>query len=298
MDHSHLAQLFDAGASSNPLEEILTLCTAIAPDYPLFPVRQVHQELARYFAGKHPDYQSSETKYHNLRHSYSVVLATVRLFHGLSCEGKQFSEDTLTKALYSAYFHDCGLLLKSSETESTGAVFTKEHEARSIVVLERYLEEQDISFSILPDCSLIIQCTNLSVDPDTLTFPSDDIRLASAIVGSADILAQMADRFYLERLPLLFQEHKEGGITSHDSAIELMQHTSYFYHEVIVDRLERVFDNLAQVMRIHFRERWGLDRNLYLENINKNVDYIKIVVQSCEDELEGLQRFLRRTPPA
>ena len=298
MDHSHLAQLFDAGASSNPLEEILTLCTAISPDYPLFPVRQVHQELARNFAGKHPEYRSSETKYHNLRHSYSVVLATVRLFHGLACEGRSVSDDVLTRAIYSAYFHDCGLLLKSTETEASGAAFAKEHEARSVLVLENYLDEHGLSQAIIEDCSLIIQCTNLGVDPGSLDYPSEDIRLACSVVGSADILAQMADRFYLERLPLLFEEHKEGGIASHDSAIELMQHTSYFYHDVIVNRLEKVFENLALVMQVHFRERWGLDRNLYLENINKNIEYIKVVVQSCEDELDELQRFLRRSPPA
>lgn len=297
MDCSHLSQLFDTGASSNPMEEILTLLTTISPEYPLFPIRQAHQEIARFFAGNHPGYRSSKTKYHNLRHSYSVVLATVRIFHGLFCEGVHFSEDTLTKSLYSAYFHDCGLLLKNSETEATGAAFTKEHERRSIVVLEHYLDEQGISTSILTDCSLIIQCTDLNVDPGTLDFPSEEIRLASSVVASADILAQMADRYYLERLPFLFQEHKEGGINNHASAIELMQRTSYFYHDVIVDRLERVLGNLAQVLRVHFRERWGLDRNLYLENINNNIEYIKTVVQSCDKELNGLQHFLRRTPP-
>lgn len=297
MNHSHLTQLFECGQSADPLDEILTLLSLIAPGSAQAPIRQLHKEIADLFAGGIPGYRASNTKYHNLGHTYSVVLAAVRLFHGLSCEGHDFAEETVKKALYSAYFHDCGLLLQKSEQATTGAAFTKEHEARSILFMERYLKERDYSSSFIADCSLIIQCTDLSVDPYSLNFPTEELQLAGSVVGSADILAQMADRYYLERLPLLFQEHQEGGITMYNSAVELMQHTTFFYHHVIVDRLERVFSNLVVSMRTHFRERWGMDRNLYLENISNNIDYIKIIVQSCEDELECLQRFLRRTPP-
>ncbi len=297
MDHSGLTQLFESGETDDPLDEILTLLSLIAPDHPQAPICQLHQEIADFFSGKHPDYRPSNTKYHNLGHTYSVVLATARLFHGLSCDGWHVSEETLEKALYSAYFHDCGLLLKNSENANSGAKYTKDHERRSILFLEKHLQGKELSPSFITDCSHIIQCTNLSIDTDTLEFPSAEIQLACSAVGSADILAQMADRYYLERLPYLFQEHQEGGVTPHNSAVELMQHTTFFYHNVIVDRLERVFGNLTQSMQTHFRERWNLDRNLYLENIRKNLDYIELIIESCEEELECLQQFLRRNPP-
>ncbi|MBU1234851.1 MAG: hypothetical protein KKD01_07545 [Proteobacteria bacterium] len=297
MNHSHLTQVFESGSSGDPLDEILTLLSSIAPSYSQESLRQLHQEIADFFAGDHSEYRPSNTKYHNLGHTYSVVLATTRLFHGLSCEERHVSEETLKKALYCAYFHDCGLLLRNSENATTGAAYTKEHEERSILFMKRYLQEREFPPSFITDCSFIIQCTNLKVDPDTLAFPSEEIKLAGFVVGSADILAQMADRYYLERLPFLFQEHKEGGITIHNSAVELMQHTTFFYHHVIIDRLERVFFNIAEAMRTHFRERWNLDRNLYMENIDNNIKYIKTVALSCEDELECLQQFLRRKPP-
>ncbi len=297
MEHSHLTQLFESGYSDDPLDEILLLLSFIAPGYSQESLRQLHQEIANFFNGDHSEYRPSNTQYHNLGHTYSVVLAATRLFHGLFCEGRHVSEETLRKALYCAYFHDCGLLLKNSEKAASGAAYTKEHEARSILFMERYLQEKAFPPSFIADCSLIIQCTNLKIDPDTLAFPSEEVKLAGFVVGSADILAQMADRYYLERLPLLFQEHKEGGITIYNSAVELMQHTTFFYHHVIIDRLERVFFNIVEAMRTHFRERWDLDRNLYLENISKNIKYIRTVALSCEDEMECLQQFLRRKPP-
>ncbi|AGF77825.1 hypothetical protein UWK_01262 [Desulfocapsa sulfexigens DSM 10523] len=298
MDNLFLTKLLESGYTEDPLDEILAVITLMAPDFPQEPLVELHREIRLIFEGEHPEYRQSNTKYHNLNHTYGVVLATVRLFHGLSRDGWHVSEETLSKALYSAYFHDCGLLLKNSEDAETGAVYTLGHEKRSMFLMADYLKARKFSLPFITDCSLIIQCTNLSIDPDSLFFPSAEMQLASFSVGSADILAQMADRYYLERLPLLFQEHEEGGVTGYKSAVELMEKTSVFYHEVVVDRLSSVFGNLTKFMQIHFRERWGVDRNLYLDSIKKNVTYIRLIVRSCGGDMEeSLQKYLRRIPP-
>ncbi len=298
MDNLFLTKLLASGKTDDPLDEILAVISLMSPEFDQEPLIALHREIGLIFGGKHPDYRQSNTKYHNLDHTYSVVLATVRIFHGLSCDGWPISEETLTKALYSAYFHDCGLLLKNSENAETGATFTVGHEKRSMFFMADYLKEKNFSLPFITDCSVIIQCTNLSISPDSLFFPSAEMQLASFTVGSADILAQMADRYYLERLPSLFQEHQEGGIANYNSAVELMEQTSMFYHEVVVDRLLHVFGNLTKFMQVHFRERWGVDRNLYLDNVKNNVKYIQLIVKSCSGDIEGsLQKYLRRTPP-
>jgi len=296
MDNLLLTKTLETGHTEDPLDEILAVLTLMNADFHRAPIIEMHREIGLIFEGKHPDYRQSNTKYHNLDHTYSVVLATVRLFHGLFCDGWPVSEETISKALYSAYFHDCGLLLKNSEDANSGATYTVGHEKRSMFFMADYLKNKKFSLPFITDCSVIIQCTNLSVDPDSLFFPSAEMQLASFAVGSADVLAQMADRYYLERLPSLFQEHQEGGVANYDTAVELMQQTSVFYHEVIVDRLSSVFGNLTKYMQIHFRERFGVDRNLYLDNIKKNVKYLRLIVQSCND-LETLQHYLRRLPP-
>lgn len=298
MDNFFLTKLFESGYTDDPMDEILAVLTLMAPGFEKGPLIELHREIGLIFGGDHPDYRQSNTKYHNLGHTYGVVLATVRLFHGLACKGWPVSEDTLAKALYSAYFHDCGLLLKNFEDAATGATYTIGHERRSVFFLADYLKDKKFPVSFISDCSIIIQCTNLGIDPDSLFFPSAEMQLASFAVGSADILAQMADRYYLERLPSLFQEYQEGGVVHYDSARELMEQTSMFYREVVVDRLSRLFGNLTKFMRVHFRERWGVDRNLYLDNMKKNVRYIQLIVESSDHSTEEyLQQYLRRTPP-
>jgi len=298
MDNLFLTKLLESGYTEDPLDEILAVLNLMAPDFQREPHIELHREIGLIFGGEHPDYRQSNTMYHDLDHTYGVVLATVRLFHGLSCDGWSVSEATILKALYSAYFHDCGLLVKNSEDAVTGAIYTIGHEKRSMFFMADYLKAKKFSLPFITDCSVIIQCTNLSIDPDSLFFPSAEMQLASFAVGSADILAQMADRYYLERLPQLFQEHEEGGIGNYSSAVELMEQTSVFYHDVVIDRLSRVFGNLTKFMQIHFRERWGVDRNLYLENIKKNVKYIQLIVRSCGGDMEeSIHKYLRRVPP-
>ncbi len=296
MENYALTRLLETGMSDDPLDEIQHLLKLLSPALPREPIVDLHNELKLIFNGEHPLYQQSNTHYHNLEHTYGVVLATVRIFHGLLCDGWPVTDETLSKALYSAYFHDCGLLLKKTEEEESGASFTIGHEKRSMFFMADYLKEKGYPIPFIADCSVIIQSTNLSINPDTLFFSTAEMQLASFAVGSADIMAQLADRYYIERLPLLFQEFLDGGVNHHKSLWELMEQTSVFYEKVVVDRLSHVFGNLAKYMRIHFRERWGIDRNLYLESIKKNVKYINYIINTEKVEIASLRNYLRRVP--
>ncbi len=299
MDNFALTKLLGSGQSKDLLDEIQDILSLMVPNFKQNLLVELHREIGLIFAGEHPDYRQSNTKYHNLDHTYSVVLATARLFHGLFCDGWPASEETIAKALYSAYFHDCGLLVKESEVAETGATYTVGHEKRSVFFMADYLKEKEFPPSFITDCSVIIQCTNLSIDPASLFFPSAEMQLASFAVGSADILAQMADRYYLERLPLLFQEHQEGGVADHNSAMELMEQTFKFYNDLVKNRLSNDLGDLTKYMQVHFRERWGVDKNLYLDSIHNNIMYLHSIVELCDTHTEeSLKKYLRRTPPS
>lgn len=297
MDNRALTKLFQTGHTDDPLDEIEAILAIIAPNFPRKPLVALHREIELLFSGEHPDYRQSNTKYHDLGHTYSVVLAAVRIFHGLFCSGWPVSEETVKKALYSSYFHDCGLLLKHSDDAESGAAFTVGHEKRSMFFLADYLKEKGFSYPFITDCSVIIQSTNLSIDPDSLFFPSAEMQLASFAVGTADILAQMADRYYLERLPFLFLEFQEGGLDQHSSPQELMQQTSAFYQNVVIDRLAHAFGNVTKYLKVHFRERWGVDKNLYLVNMKKNVKYLQYIIDQNDGDMFSLRRYLRRKAP-
>ncbi|MFH2122917.1 MAG: hypothetical protein ABIJ50_05485 [Pseudomonadota bacterium] len=298
LTHQQLTKIFEAGTTSDPFDEILSLVVLIQPAFNPSLLIKLNHDVARLFSGSYPGFRASTTPYHNLNHTTSVALATARLLHGLTCTGQDISIQTIEQALYSAYFHDTGLLMETSDGATSGAIYTQNHEARSITFMTQYLADNNLSHLLCLECSAVIECTNLAVDPRDITFPSPASKQAGYVLGSADILAQMADRYYLERLPFLFQELKEGGLKDHDSAIDLIKDTTFFYHHIITERLEKAFTNTAEAMRAHFHQRWQINDNLYYTNIAKNIDYLKKILSLCEDKLESLGSFLKRIPPA
>ena len=289
--------LFDTGMTKDPLDEILTLTVQTEGKADQEYIRQIHYHIREVFAGTSPGFQASSTKYHNLRHTESVVLATIRLFHGLMLDNCRFPPYLIEQTLLSAYFHDTGFLLQTSETADSGASYIKYHEARSIRFLNNYLEDRRAHQNSSENCATIIKFTNLRLEPERLRTSSEDRRLCGRILGSADILAQMADRYYLESLPLLYQEHLTGGIGKHASALDLMRHTAHFYQEVIEKRLKETFGNIAQSMQTHFQNRWQIDQDLYKKNISNNIEYLNKIIADCRVEIKCLEKYLRRRPP-
>lgn len=296
MENKDLFNIFDGTQSGDPVDEILHLTETVNASVDVELIREIHHDLTAFFTGSHPHFQKNTLPYHNLRHSQKVVLATVRLFHGLHCNQIYITSDTLLKGILAAYFHDTGLLLLEGDTAGAGTEYLADHEARSILFLKRYVAQKGLSEDMARDCATIINYTNLSLDPAKLENHTNAIHIAGQIVGSADILAQMADRYYLECLPLLYDEQKAGGTSQHNSAMELLKHTSTFYHNVVIKRLTTAFSGTSDALRAHFRDRYTIDRDLYFENIDKNIDYLKKILLKC-DTIECLEKYLKRRPP-
>jgi hypothetical protein len=290
--------IFESGKTSDPLDEIITLVSRICPKTDCTLLRKVHDEVTAIFSGNYPGFEASVTKYHDLRHTYSVVLATIRLFHGLYHEGRHLPEELIVQGLLSAYFHDSGMLPQSQEEAQSDAGYTRHHEKRSIAILDLYLRTNNFPRSYRENCATIIKYTILDWEAKADDIADSRLHLCGQVIGTADLLAQMADRYYLESLPLLFQEHRDSGIDKHTSAIELMSSTLDFHEKIIKRRLEKTLGNIAPSMRTHFRQRWNIDENVYLDNIRLNLDYLKKITENCFMDLDCWAKFLRRTPPA
>jgi hypothetical protein len=125
-------------------------------------------------------------------------------------------------------------------------------------------------------------------------FDSDEVREMGFILGTADIVAQMADRVYLERLPLLFEELKEGGVPGYESTEDIYYQTVTFFRNIIKKRLFGDFQGIVEDIRYHFRERWNLDQNLYVSAIENNINYIEYLNQTCPKDKNCYQQYLRR----
>lgn len=292
MNHKHLSDILEG----NAIDETIDLITEICPDINQGLIRKIDKDLTAIFTGTDNNFKENTLPYHNLRHTQKVVLATARLFHGLHLNNIFLAQEVVFKGLLSAYFHDTGMLLHKKDNALSGSEYIGEHEKRSIKFLKEYVESQDLPKDIASDCGIIIQYTALNSDPKTFKNHSQEIELTGQVLGSADILAQMADRYYLECIPLLHKEMLAGGVNNHDTALELLRQTANFYHEVVLKRLVVTLSDRSDAMRSHFKAKHQLDRNLYTEYIDKNIDYLKKIIGKCND-ITCLSKYLKRNPP-
>ncbi len=297
MDDFQRSKIFESGNTEDPFDETLHIISLLNVDVNVELISRIRKRIVKIFLGKDPDFKASNTEYHNLRHTCMVVLATTRLLHGLSIRHQQFSSTAIEQCIVSAFFHDTGLLLRSHDVTVNGATYTKNHEERSIHFLNKVLGEMGIDENFRDVCASIIHCTNLGLNPEDINFVSEEAKMCGWIVGSADILAQMADRYYLEQLSLLFNEKRIGGVNTTNSVTGLMNQTTEFFEKNVTYRLEVSFHNISQAMEEHFMTRWGIDHDPYKKNMSKNINYLQKILDSCQIEFGCIEKFLRRLPP-
>lgn len=297
MDNRTISRLFEGKLGGSLVEELLFLAKSVSPLVDLELIATIHHDLVAYYTGVEAGFRKNTLPYHNLRHCQMVVLATMRLFDGLQSEGRlPISAAMLLRGYLAASFHDTGMLLTEDDSARSGSEYMFGHEARSALFLESYAERKGLPLEIARDCAIIIKYTELNSDPATFEAHSQELQLVGQVVGSADILAQMADRYYLECLPQLYHEQRTGGISRHASELELMRATHKFYAEVVLPRLNVTFSRIATAMQTHFRLRHNIDRNLYFDNIEKNIGYLESVIDKCAD-LDCFDQYLKRRPP-
>ncbi len=285
-DDINLHDIIDAANPDCIYAEVKHIARSLYEDFDFGFLDQAYKDICRLFRGKYPGYRRSTTKYHDLRHTLEVFLCTARLLHGAVVEGVPLSMRNLELGLISALMHDTGLLQTEDDTEGTGAKYTVGHEKRSVNFLTHYFAKHGRTGDDRKAVDLMITSTNLSVSTQDLTFPGKEIALAAKVMATADLLAQMADREYLEKLLLLYLEFQEAGLP-YESMYELLSKTHGFY-AMARNRLAVSLDGVSAYMLPHFKARWGLDRDLYNDSMEKNMDYLDVVLK------EGEKNFLNR----
>lgn len=296
MDHDKvkLYDLIDCQSHEAVEAEILTIISLLGCESIRDEFQSAYNDIVRVFNGEYPGYRASNTQYHNLEHTIMVTLAAARLIHGSVAGGFRFKPENILSGLLAALFHDSGLIQTKKDRKGTGAKYTIGHEKRSVELMRKNLGAKNFSARRLDDCALLIKCTNLLIGPNALPFRSKQIGNMGKIVGSADLLAQMADRLYLEKLVLLFKEFEEAGISDFESEIMLFEKTEGFYKNVAQKRLTRDFDNIAVQMVNHFKIRWNIERDLYNESIVNNINYLKKILSNSHSDRYFYRRYLKR----
>ena len=293
-DEPVLYDLVDVSDSTIVLNEIKQIVTLMVEGYDPSNLEMVYGDVVTLFKGEFPGYQASNTKYHDLEHTNSVALAAARLIHGCTLAGMTFEIDKILLGVYAALFHDVGLIQTQDDKIGSGAKYTVGHEKRSIVFMRKYLSQKGFPEQQIEDCSHLIMCTILNLPPKEIPFRSSDIETLGKIVGTADLMAQIADRYYLEKLLLLFQEFQEAGVPDFATELDLLKKTRGFYKNVANQRLVHDFSGISTNMSAHFKQRWGVEKDLYAESIQKNIDYLKVLLERTGDNIATVKKTLRR----
>lgn len=293
-ENLRLHELTDIKSTSETFAEIKKILLLIDPSFDSLLIENVYNDIIRLFNGTYPGYRASNTKYHDLEHTCAVTLATARLMHGIHVQNQTFSSRVIQLGLIGALFHDTGLIQTEEENDGTGAQYTIGHEDRSIALMGKYLSDKDFSAENILDCSHIIRCTKLSLPLNEIPFRSEETKTMGKVLGSADLIAQMADRNYLKKLPLLFLEFKEAGMAGFETPLELFENTEEFYHSVARTRLAEELENVSAAARYHFKNRWGTDRDLYAESIKNNIKNMREITGVCVENYACMIKKVRR----
>lgn len=279
-------QYRDAKALDNDIRGTLAL---LFPHHDPAPYRRALADVIRLHAGDYPGYRASTTAYHDLNHTLAVTLACVRVMHGIHLERTALAPGHVIVGLLAALFHDTGYIQTEDDTEGTGAKYTEVHVDRSVDLMRTYLSGLGRPESLLRDVENVIRCTDLSRPMGRIPFTSPEMRLAGCALGSADILAQMADDTYVEKLPKLFLEFQETGTSPYETEYDLFRDT-FSFHAAMQRRLSEDLDGVAATVRSHFRKRWGVDKDLYAEAIDKNLRYLDRILAGHGPEYKSMLR--------
>ncbi len=293
MDKNKLYDFVDPADGECVRREVEQLIRAYYPEYNLSLFKRAFSDVEKLFFGMYDGYQPSNTKYHDFEHTCSVVLAQARLIYGAMIEGKSFTAAEIEKGILASLYHDVGLIQTTDDTLGTGAKHTVGHEERSIQFMRENLEK-DLCEEDIEDIADCIRCTILVMSPAKIAFRTEEMRMMGYFLGSADLLAQIADRYYLEKLLLLFEEFKEANLPGYDTPLDLLIKTGSFYKEVARKRLDNDLNSVGKYMKPYFRKRWNVDIDLYEQAIQRNLDYLDSILSGCKDDLDCFLSQLRR----
>jgi hypothetical protein len=288
-----LARFVDARDVEGLFAEVGKIYSASFPGSSAAPLEQALERTRRLFEGRYPGYRACNSEYHDLRHTLSVVLAVARLTDGYNLERAPLPERLFLDLLLATCLHDTGYIQESWDTEGTGAKYASRHEERSIAFMERHQGQFGVPPEDLPVLVRFIRATDLKQPFAEIPFSGAQERDAAALLATADLLGQMSDRDYLEKLLFLYYEFKEAGIPGFQTEYDVLRKTGDFYM-MARQRLKSSYLSMYALARAHFRARQGVDANLYMIAISRQLRYLRAIIR---DETTNFRAKLKRGDP-
>jgi len=289
-DIKQLSHLIDTSTHKASMTEVKRIFSYHYPARYFTAVSRSYRLVKNLYEGKIPGYRACNTQYHNLSHTLDAMLAAIRLVDGHNIETSPFPVHLVINLLNATLLHDTGYIQEDWDHDGTGAKYTSFHVERSIQFLRKNCEAYKITPDDVTVVANMIRCTGPMAKIETIQVSSPDEKLAGCILGTADLLGQMSGRTYLEKLIFLYYEFKEAGVKGFDTEFELVRKTVDFY-ELMKMRLAESYLNAYIYAQSHFRERFAIDHNLYMEAINRHIGFLHKII---EDDTTNFRHKLKR----
>jgi len=265
------------------------------------PIAQAFKDLAQVYEGAHEDYHPCDTEYHDVQHVLDVTLAMARLMDGYERSRNGYAplpQELFVVGVVVALFHDFGYIRRRKDRRHRyGAEYTLTHVTRGSRFLRGYLHGIGLG-QYANAAGQLVHYTGYERPAETIRVSDPLLRRIGHILGTADIIAQMADRCYLEKCrDRLFPEFVLGGLAHRtlpngkvqvifNSGDDLVAKTPGFY----ANAAKRLDFQLARAYDFAARHFGG--QNLYVEEMQKNVRYAQVMAD------QGNADALRRSPPS
>ncbi len=268
--------------------QVSAIVADMAPAHDMGRIDHAFELVSLAYAGQLEGYHELQTLYHNDEHTLEVVLCAARLAHGLHLSGRPLGDDGIDMVVLGGLFHDIGYLKRIGEEEGTGAQFTATHVVRGTEFARRHLADEPAAF--LDGLVNVILVTDHRLPVSRIVFNDEIEELAGLTTGTADLISQMGNRLYLERLLLLFFEFREAGMGGFVDFDDLLEKTAAFY-KMTRERLDGELKGLSPYLARHFEQAEGAAVNRYQESIDKNLAYLERILREAHGHrLDMLKR--------
>ena len=296
-DVTNTVRVSSVDAVREAVEELFAIA---APGASFDTLWMAFHDFRRLFRGQFEGYVGCDTLYHDQQHSLDVTLAMARLLAGYqqSCAvADRLGVERTVMGLVCALFHDSGYIRRTGERNRNGAELTHCHIARGAEFLSSYLPRIGLGASVAA-ARQIVHFTGYEISFNDLELDDPRDSAVGHLLGTADMLAQMADRCYLEKCrDRLYGEFVLAGVAvemkgprerlvRYASGDDLLRKTPGFWDESARARLEQSFNRAYRYMEPLFN-----GQNPYMAAIEHNLSHLRRLLDA--DRLDTL----RRRPP-
>jgi hypothetical protein len=282
---------------SHPSAVLEAVGGILAKRYPGLDMHALDHAFATFgqlYAGWLPGYYGCDTWYHDAQHSLDCTLAMARLLDGhdrsVSPE-RRLGPRRAVLGVIIALFHDAGYIRHAGDAASNGAEFTLTHVQRSGEFLRHYLPQ--VGYAAEAElASQVVHFTGYEVALDQIEVSGSLDRMLGFLLGTADVLAQTADRCYLEKCrDYLYREFelcglagagREGGPKpAYRSVQDLLERTPDYNDKLWQERLDGYFGGAHRYLEAHFG-----GSNPYRSSVEANMARISAMIE--EGSFDGL----------